>query len=159
MEDWKVTILSYNLFPTIPLTFDEMYWEAYWPIVNEPVLDVRKVMINLNKERKENEMKKMNEKKRKLEREEAERLEVLKKQEELRQRKRKKIVESPTQSLLPSSPHSTPEKMKSPENAKLTPSRSNPTTASYAGNSNAPPVRMITQFVSYIILHNSKIHC
>ena len=156
MEDWKVTILSYNVFPTVPLTFDEMYWEAYWPIVNESLLDVRKVMMKLDKGRKENEK---NEKQRKLEREEAEPLKVLKKQEELRLRKTKKIVESPTQSPLPSSPHSTPEKMKSPENAKLTPSRSNPTTASYAGNSNAPPVCMITQFVSYVILHNSKKHC
>ena len=41
-------------------------------------------------------MKKMKENEKKLEREEAEQLEVLKKQEELRLRKRKKIVESPT---------------------------------------------------------------
>ena len=72
MEDWKVTILSCNLFPIVPLTFDEMYWEACWQIANEPLLDVRKVMMKLDKERKENEMKKMNEKQRKLERAEAE---------------------------------------------------------------------------------------
>ena len=124
-----------------------MFWEAYWPIVNDPVLDVRKVMIKLEKERKEIEMKKMSENKRKLEREEAERLEAQKKQEELILRKRKKIVESPTQSPLPSSPDSTPEKMKSTKNEKLTPSLSNPSTGSSAENSNAPPVSIITQFV------------
>ena len=78
VEDWKVTIPSYDLFPTVPLTFDKVFWDAYWPIVNEPVLAVRNAMMKLEKERKENEMKKMNEKQRKLEREEAEWLEVLK---------------------------------------------------------------------------------
>jgi hypothetical protein len=115
--------------------------------VNEPVLAVRNAMMKLEKERKEKELKKMSENKRKLEREEADRLEAQKKQEELRLRKRKKIVESPTQSPLPNSPDSTPVKMKSPEKAKLKPSPSNPPTASYAGNTNAPPVSMITFFV------------
>ncbi len=145
MEDWKVTIPSYDIFPTVPLTFDEAYWKAYWPIVNEPVLKVRDVMMKLDKERREIEMKKISENKRTLEREEAERLEAEKKQEELRRRKRKKIVESPTQSPLPSSPDSTPEKMKSSENKKLTPSNHN--TASNAGISDAPPVSMITFFL------------
>ena len=62
VEDWKVTIPSYDLFPTVPLTFDKVFWNAYWPIVNDPVLGVRKVMMKLEKERKENEMKKMSEK-------------------------------------------------------------------------------------------------
>ena len=109
-------------FPVWTLTFDEAYWKAYWPIVNEPVLKVRDVMMNIDKERRENEMKKMSENKRTLEEEEAERLEATKKQEELRRRKRKKNVESPTQSPFPSSPDSTPEKMKSSENEELTPS-------------------------------------
>ena len=52
VEDWKVTIPSYDLFPTVPLTFDTVYWEAYWPIVNKPVLDVRGVMMKLDKEKK-----------------------------------------------------------------------------------------------------------
>ena len=77
MEDRKVSIPSYDLFPTIPLTFDGVYWEAYWPIVNEQMLDVREVMIKLEKEEKR--MKEMSEKKWKLEREEAERLEAQKK--------------------------------------------------------------------------------
>ncbi len=147
VEDWKVSIPSYDLFPTVPLTFDKVFWEAYWPIVNYPVLDVRKVMMKLEKERKEKEMKKIRENKQKLEREEADRLEAQKKQEELRLRKRKKIVESPTQSPLPNSPDSTPEIMKSPEKAKLKPSPSNPPNSSNAGNANAPPVSMITFFV------------
>ena len=98
MEDWKVSIPSYDLFPTVPLTFAKVFWEAYWPIVNYPVLDVRKVTMKLEKERKENELKRMSENKQKLEREEADRLEAQKKQEELRRRKKKKIILSPTQS-------------------------------------------------------------
>jgi hypothetical protein len=37
VEDRKVTVPSYDLFPTVPLTFDKVFWEAYWPIVNEPI--------------------------------------------------------------------------------------------------------------------------
>ena len=95
VEDWKVTIPSYDLFPSVPLTFDKVYREAYWPIVNESVLDVREVMMKLDKERKENEMKKMSENKQKLEREEAKRLEEQKKQEELRLGKREKLLNHP----------------------------------------------------------------
>ena len=79
VDDWKVSIPSYDLFPTVPLTCDKVFWEDYWPIVNYPVLDVRKVMMKLEKERKEKEMKKIRENKLKLEREEAERLEAHKK--------------------------------------------------------------------------------
>ena len=71
VEDWKVTIPSYDIFPTVALTFDEVYWKAYWPIVNEPVLNVRDVMVKVDKERRENEMKISENKWR----EEAERLE------------------------------------------------------------------------------------
>ena len=67
-------------------------------------------------------MKKIHENKQKPEREEADRLEAQKKQEELRLRKRTQIVQSPTQLTLHNSPDSTPEKMKSPEKAKLKPS-------------------------------------
>jgi hypothetical protein len=121
VKDWKVSIPSSDLFPTIPFTFDKVFWEACWPIVNDPVMDVRKVMMKLEKERKEKEMKKISENKQKLEREEANRLEAQKKQEELRLRKRKKIVEYPIQSPLPISPDSTPEIMKPPEKAKPKP--------------------------------------
>ncbi len=67
VEDWKVTVPSYDLFPTVPLIFDKLSWEAYWPIVNKPVFDVRGVMMKLNKERKPNEMMKISENKQKLE--------------------------------------------------------------------------------------------
>ncbi len=50
VEDWKISIPSFDLFPTIPLTFDEVYWEAYWQIVNKPASVVREVMIKLEKE-------------------------------------------------------------------------------------------------------------
>jgi len=63
VEDCKVSIPSYDLFPTVPLTFDKVFWEAYWPIVNYPV--------KLEKERKEKDMKKISENKQKLEREET----------------------------------------------------------------------------------------
>ena len=75
VEDWKVTIPN-DIFPTVPLTFDEAYWKAYWPIVNEPVLKVRDVMVKVDKERREIEMKKISENKWKLESEEADRLEA-----------------------------------------------------------------------------------
>ena len=95
MEDRKVSIPSYDLIPTVPLTFDMVIWEAYWPIANDPILAVREVRMKLEKETREHERKKMSENKRKLEREEADRLEAKKKQEELRFRKRKKLSNHP----------------------------------------------------------------
>ena len=50
VEDWNVTIPSFDLFLTVPLTFDEVYWEAYWGIVNKPASVVRDVMIKLERE-------------------------------------------------------------------------------------------------------------
>ena len=98
VEYWKVTIPSYDIFPTVPLIFDEVYWTAYWPIVNDPVLNVRDVKVKMAKERRENEMKKISKNKWKLEREEAERLEAQKKQEELRLRNRMKTEEEDSKS-------------------------------------------------------------
>jgi len=106
VEDWKITIPSYDMLPTVPLSFDEVYWEAYWKVVNEPTKVVLNVIQKLDKERHEILMKKMADQKHKLEKDRAERLQAEKKQEELRLRKRKKIVESPTQSPIPSSPES-----------------------------------------------------
>ena len=51
VEDWKVTIPSFDLFPTMPHTFDEVYWETYWGIVNKPAFVVRDVMIKLGRKR------------------------------------------------------------------------------------------------------------
>ena len=89
MEEWKVTIPSFDLFPTVPLTLDEVYWEAYWPLLNRPMLAVREVIMKLDKERKENETKKMSENKQKLEKEEAEWPVAQKNQEERKLRGKK----------------------------------------------------------------------
>ena len=96
VEDWRISIPSFDLFPTIPLTFDKVYWEAYWRIVNKPASVVGEVMINLEKETKEKE--KMVGNKQKLEKDEADKLERQKvqKQEELQHKKKRRIVESPT---------------------------------------------------------------
>jgi hypothetical protein len=50
VEDRKVTIPSYDLFHTIPFTFDKVYWEAYWLVVDEPILALREVMMKLETE-------------------------------------------------------------------------------------------------------------
>ena len=54
VEDWKISIPSFE-FPTIPLTFDEVYWEAYWQIVNKPASVLREVMIRLKKHKRKGE--------------------------------------------------------------------------------------------------------
>lgn len=106
VEDWKISIPSYDMLPTVPLTFDEVYWEAYWKVVNEPIPAAMKVIQKLDKERQEIITKKMADQKHKLEKVRAERLQAEKKQEELRLRKRKKIIESPTQSPILDTPES-----------------------------------------------------
>ena len=110
VEDWKVTIPSFDLFPTVPLTFDEVYWEAYWGIVNKPASVVRDVMIKLERETWEKEMMAMN--KQKLEQD------AQKQQEKLVLRKKRRIIESPTQSPLPKSTENTPEKNNSLDNSE-----------------------------------------
>lgn len=102
VENWKIPIPSYDLFPTVPLTFDEVFWETYWQNVNKSVSIVREVLIKLEKETKL----KMVGNKQKLEKDETQE----KKQEELK-RKRRRIMESPTQSPLRTSPDCSPEKM------------------------------------------------
>ena len=92
------------MLPTVPLSFDQVYWEAYWNVVNEPTTVVLSVIQKLDKERQEAKLKKMADQKHKLEKDRAERLQAEKKEEELRIRKRKKIIESPTQSPIPSFP-------------------------------------------------------
>ena len=95
VEDWKVSIPSYDIFPTVPLTFDKVFWEASWPIVNEPVLDVRKVLMKPEKERKEMEMEKIKENRQKLEREEADRLDAKKNKRSLDLGRGKKLSNLP----------------------------------------------------------------
>ena len=61
VEDWKILVPCFNIFPTIPLTFDNLYSETYWPIVNKYIAVVRRIS-ELDKEIRENEKKKMAEK-------------------------------------------------------------------------------------------------
>ncbi len=53
LEDWKISNPSFDLIPTVPLTFDEVYWEAYWQVINKPAPVMREVMIYLENETKE----------------------------------------------------------------------------------------------------------
>ena len=101
VEDSKITIPSYDMLPTVPLSFDEMYWEAYWKVVNQPTKVVHSVIQKLDKERQEIKMKKMADQKHKLEKDRAERLQAEKKQEELRLRKRKKSLNPPLNHQFP----------------------------------------------------------
>ncbi len=55
VEDQRISIPSFDLFPTIPLTFDKMYWEVYWQIANKPASVVRDAMIKLERETQEKE--------------------------------------------------------------------------------------------------------
>ena len=102
VEDWKISIPSFDLFPAVPLTFDEMYWGDYWQIINKPASVVREVMIKLEK------VMKMAVNKQKCEKDEADVLEELKarkhkQQEELGFTKERIIIQSPTQLPLPKS--------------------------------------------------------
>ncbi len=47
VEDWKIFIPSFGIFPTIPLTCDEVFWEAYWQVVNKETSVGKDVMKNL----------------------------------------------------------------------------------------------------------------
>ena len=96
VESWKIVSPSFDRLPTVPSRFDEEYWDTYWKIVHEPEQMVFDVIDKMDQERREMENKQMADQKR----EEAKNLETEKKQEELRLRKRKKIIESPTQSPL-----------------------------------------------------------
>ncbi len=102
VEGWNVTMPSFDLFYTVPLTFDEVCWEAYWRIVSKPASVVRDVMIKLERETQEKEKMAMN--KQILERG------VQKQQEKLVLRKKRRIIESPTQSPVPKSTENTPKK-------------------------------------------------
>ena len=143
MEDWKITIPSYDMLPTVPLSFDEVYWEAYWKVVNEPTKVVHSVIQKLEHEIK---MKKMADQKHKLEKDRAERLQAEKKQEELRLQKRKKIIESPTQS-----PTSKRRIMESPSPSL---SAENKTENAQEELLNPPPVRLHFLFFTQCMVIN-----
>ena len=79
VENWKITIPSYDMLPTVPFSFDEVYWEAYWKVVNEPTKVVLSLIQKLDKERQETKLKKMADQKHKVEKDRAERLHAEKK--------------------------------------------------------------------------------
>ena len=87
-----------------------MYWEAYWQIVNKPASVVRDVKIKLERETREKEKMAMNKQKLKQD--------AQKQQEKLVLRKKRRIIESPTQSPLPKSTENTPEKNNSLDNSE-----------------------------------------
>ena len=106
VEDWEIVAPSFDRFPTVPNTFGEVYWETYWNVVHQPVNLVIGIIEKFNNERQEIEKAQATDQKRNIAKEKAERLVAEKKQEELRLRKRKKIIESPTQSPLSEPPES-----------------------------------------------------
>jgi hypothetical protein len=129
VEDWNITDKSYAYFPTIPLLFDQEFRKALWPIINTTPLEVREVMQKLQQEQKEKELKKDEENRRREQEKKA----------ELDARKRRTIIESPTQLPLPSLPDLTPEKTNPPEKAMQLSTRS--LTTSQAVESTPPSVR------------------
>ena len=113
VEDWEIVAPSVDRFPTVPYTFDEVYWETYWNIVHQPVDLVIGIIEKLNDERREIEKEHAADQKRNIEKEKAERLVAEKKQEELRLRKRKKSLNHPPNHLFLNLPNLLFPKMRS----------------------------------------------
>jgi hypothetical protein len=165
VEDWEIVAPSFDRFPTVPFTFDEVYWEAYWNVVHQPVELVVGIIEKLNDERREIEKEQAADEKRNIEKEKAERVVAEKKQEELRLRKRKKIIESPTQSPLsepPESPfsqdeESPPPKRKSPPPKRKSspPKRKSPPPKRRMIESPSPPTSLVprpVRFLSFYVM-------
>ena len=106
-ETWEIASPSFSRFPTVPSTFDEVYWETYWDIVHQPDQMALAIIKKIDDERRQNENRLTADQKRTIEKEKAERVAAEKKQEELKWRKRKIIIELPTQSPLSHHPEST----------------------------------------------------
>ena len=150
VEDWEIVAPSFDRFPTVPFTFDEVYWEAYWNIVHQPVELVVGIIEKLNDQRREIEKEQAADEKRNMEKEKAERVVAEKKQEELRLRKRKKIIESPTQSPLsepPESPFSQDEESPPPKRKSPPPKRRMIESPSPPTSLVARPVRFLSLYV------------
>ena len=150
VEDWEIVAPSFDRFPTVPFTFDEVYWEAYWKVVHQPVDLVMGIIEKLNDERREIEKEQAADQKRNIEKEKAERVVAEKKQEELRLRKRKKIIESPTQSPLsepPESPFSQDEESPPPKRKSPPPKRRMIESPSPPQSLVARPVRFLSLYV------------
>ena len=128
VEDWEIVAPSFDRFPTVPYTFDEVYWDTYWNVVHQPVDLVIGIIEKLNDERREIEKEQAADQKRNIKKEKAERVVAEEKQEELRLRERKKIIESPTQSPLSEPPESPISQDKDKQRRKSTksPTQSSP---------------------------------
>ena len=154
VEDWEIVAPSFDRFPTVPFTFDEVYWEAYWKVVQQPVYLVMGIIEKLNDERREIEKEQAADEKRNIEKEKAERLVAEKKQEELRLRKRKKIIESPTQSPLSEPPESPISQDKDKQRRKSTksPTQSPPPKRRII-ESPSPPISLRPRPVRFLSLY------
>ena len=107
MDSRNERVEIFERYPTIPYAFSEVYWGGIWDIINSPYEEVNARLNQLKDEMIEN-----HEKQRKLK--EAAMVKAKKKQaftDDMTIKKRKRIVESPTQSPLPSSPDSSNKKM------------------------------------------------
>ena len=107
VDSWNETVETFEKYPTVPWKFSEVYWGGIWDIINSPYEEVDARLNQLKDEIIEND-----EKQRKLK--EAAMVKAKKKQAftyDMKIKKRKRIVESPTQSPLPSSPDSSNKKM------------------------------------------------
>lgn len=155
VEDWEIVAPSFDRFPTVPFTFDEVCWEAYWKVVHEPVDMVMGIIKKLNDKRREIEKEQAADEKRNIEKEKAERLVAEKKQEELRLRKRKKIIESPTQSPLsepPESPFSQDEESPPPKRKSPPPKRKSSPPKRRMIESPSPPTSLVPRPVRFFSL-------
>jgi hypothetical protein len=79
VEDWEIVAPSFDRFPTVPYTFDVVYWETYWNVVHQPVDLVMGIIEKLNDERREIEKVQATDQKQNIEKEKAERLVMEKK--------------------------------------------------------------------------------
>ena len=106
VDSWNKRFDTFEKYPTVSWKFSEVYWGGIWDIINSPYEEVNARLNQLKDEMIEN-----HEKQRKLK--EAAMVMAKKKQEftdHMPIKKRRRIVESPTQPL-PSSPDSSNKKM------------------------------------------------
>ena len=73
-ETWEIASPSFSRLPTVPNTFDGVYWETYWNIVHQPDQMVLAIIKKIDDERREIENKLTADQKRNIEQEKAERV-------------------------------------------------------------------------------------
>ena len=69
VEDWEIVGPSFHRFPTVPNTFDEVYWETYWNIVHQPDQMVLGIIKKIDDNRREIENKQTADQKQNIEKE------------------------------------------------------------------------------------------